>query len=176
VSLTVLFDESMRRPLYFGAAVGHEGSSTRQVDQLVRRHRLPGQIRFHTKNESSQRRRAFITECLECGLVRAWVYVAQFPTNQARRAIVQALVTDAAKNQTGRLVFETGDPARDLRDRQETDRTLRQLDYDLAYSHERPGSYAGLEIADAVAWAYGAGGGWQTLVRPMIEFVRDLGP
>lgn len=174
VSLVVAFDESLRDRTYFGGAAVYEGASARLVDRLVRAHRMPGQRRFHTKDESSGRRLAFLKCCAEAGLVRVWIYTAPFPATAARQAIVCALTLDAVKNSVSRLVLERGDPERDRLDRQMIARTLAAADGDLSYSHDPPGAYTGMEIADAAVWAYGAGGNWTRTVGSLIEFVRQL--
>lgn len=176
MSLVLTFDESMRRRLYLGIAAAYEGAAAPLVDRMVRGHRLPGQTRFHAKNESDSRRRVFLTDCVNRGLVRLWIYTAPFPATAARRVIVAALTVDAVKNAAGRLVVERGDPGRDHLDRQEINRALKATGGDLAYSHEPPGSYPGLEIADLAAWAYGAGSDWHRRTVPMIEFIRELSP
>ncbi|MDT5024774.1 MAG: hypothetical protein QOE61_1200, partial [Micromonosporaceae bacterium] len=128
------------------------------------------------KNESDARRRGFLESCIESGLLSVWIYEAPFPATPARRAIVSALTVEAVKQDAGRLVLERGDPSRDRLDRQEIERSLRATGGDIPYSHDPPGSYAGLEVADVAAWAYGARRDWTKTVAPLIEFVRELSP
>jgi hypothetical protein len=170
----VLFDESMRPPRYLGAAVVMDGSSGHRVEQMVRSHRLPGQTRLHAKNERPARLRRFLAECSNSGLVSVRIYEAKFPAKPARQAIISTLVVDSVKLRAGRLILDSVGSAQDHLDRQEIERSLRVTGGDLSYSHHSPGSYGGLEIADAAAWAYGKGGAWTRWVAPLIESVQHV--
>jgi hypothetical protein len=175
VSLVVAFDESLRGS-YLGVGAAYDGSQGRRVDQFVRSQRAPGQVRFHARNESDARRHAFLKGCVELGGVSLWIYQAHGTTMAVRRAIVGALTSDAVQRRIGRLVIEQGDPGRDRADRSEIQRVLRaiEVDHDFPYSHERPGSHCGLEIADVGAWAFGAGGEWSERVRPLVAFAKSV--
>jgi len=175
MSLVVAFDESLRNT-YLGVAAVYEGSVSRRVDQFVRGQRATGQRRFHARNESEARIRAFLKGCSDLGVVRLWVYEAPFPASQARRAIIAALAADSVARRIGSLVIERGDPQRDRHDRQVIASVLKTSDSVLfPYAHESPGSHCGLEIADVGAWAYGAGGEWRARVGQLVEINRRLG-
>ena len=176
MSLVVAFDESMRGT-YLGVAAVYEGSVSRRVDQFVRAQRAAGQRRFHARNESEARIRAFLKGCTDLGVVRLWVYEAPFPAAQARRAIIAALAADSVARRIGSLVIERGDPGRDRQDRQVVARVLNASDPSVLfpYAHEASGSHCGLEIADVGAWAYGAGAEWRARVGQLVEINRRLG-
>lgn len=176
VTFILAADESMRGRVYLVAGVIYPASAERIVEQLARRHRLPGQRRFHAKAENDSRRRAFLKSCIQSGTLRVWVYLAPFPAAAAREVIIRAVVADAIDRRVARMILESADPGRDLRDRRVISQSLAKSDSDLVHEHRPPWSCAGLEVADAVAWAYGAGKSWRQLVAPMIDLERDLSP
>jgi len=45
----------------------------------------------------------------------------------------------------------------------------------VTYEHLVAREDPGLWFADALAWAYGAGGRWRDRVMPVIDAVRDVG-
>lgn len=164
----------MRPPYYYVAAAVYEGAADRAVRQLVRGHRLPGQRAIHARDERPARLQAIISDVARSGLVRWWLYVAPFPTNPARRAILAALVADALKADARRLVIEHGDDGRNRLDRREIARALAAEQGELHYSHEMPWAHPGLELADVGAWAYRSGGEWRRRVTPLIDQVREV--
>jgi hypothetical protein len=109
------------------------------------------------------------------GLVSWWIYIAPFPADQARKAIMKEVVNDCLAHDARRLIVEFADDGRNHRDRVVIARTLSEAKGHLHYSHEKPWSHPGLELADLGAWLYGAGGESREMLMPMVDQVRDLG-
>lgn len=88
---------------------------------------------------------------------------------------MEALAESVGKAEAGRLVIELGDPVRNQRDVRIIQPRFHAAGVHVAYSHESPGSFPGLEIADGLAWAYGAGTGWRRMIWPMVEIAPEIG-
>lgn len=60
------------------------------------------------------------------------------------------------------------------RDRQQIRSVLTKLDAEVRYHHARSWEYPGLQVADAVVWAWAAGGPWRRLAAPVISRVVEV--
>lgn len=168
-------DESTRGGRYILAGAVYQETALRDITELIRRHRLPGQRRWHSKTESDGRRRRFLRDCVESGLFRAWIYsISSANIRRGRERIMSELVMDLAKDGVGRLVIERADAAQDARDRRAIHRALRSVSVDLTYTHESPWADPGIQLADGIAWAYGANGVWRKQILPIVDIIRDL--
>jgi hypothetical protein len=164
----------MRRGRYVLAAAVYRETAGREVAALVRRHRLPGQRRWHTKRESDARRRRFLRDCVESDLIRAWVYSTSPPAVLAREELFGRLTADLAEEGVSRLMIERADPEQDARDRRVIQRALVGVSPHVRYDHVHPAAEAGVQIADGFAWAYGARGLWRRQILPLIDIEHDL--
>ena len=137
---------------------------------LLRALCLPGERRVHFQAENNSRRRALISR-LAAAEVSADVYLAQGPAHRARHACLRAVTVDACKQGAHRITIESRGVAGDRADRLTVSTALRELgtwpgrpSYEHVQSYEDPL----LGIADATAWAYGAGGDWRRRVSEII--------
>jgi hypothetical protein len=87
----------------------------------------------------------------------------------ALAAIVQSL----QEQDLPRLTIEI---RQDDRDDRRTIAKSRWSEPPLVFDHRRGAREPLLWIADAVAWAYGAGGRWLPLVEPLVDDVTELRP
>lgn len=175
MSRVIGVDESVRGGIYILAGVVYDETALRHVAELLRRHRLPGQRRWHSKAESDGRRRRFLRDCVDSGLFRAWIYlISSANIRSGREVIMSELVMDLAKYGVDRLVIERADAAQDARDRRAIHRALRSVSIDLMYTHEAPWADPGIQVADGLAWAYGANGTWRRQILPIVDIVREL--
>lgn len=169
----VFVDESLRRTHYLIAAAYVDPGQLRQARALLRSLRMPGQAELHFKKESPQRRKEVLSKLAAAG-IRCWVYVADHSEGHevARQACLARLTEDLLDIRALRVVLDS----RDERDRIDV-ATLRAVlgklarDSCLVYEHFRSQQEELLWIADAVAWAYGAGGDWRRRVAPIVTDV-----
>jgi hypothetical protein len=92
---------------------------------------------------------------------------------QARDACLSAIVLSLQAQMVPRLTIES---RQDDRDDRRTIARSRLSTPPLVFEHRRSVREPLLWIADAIAWAYGAGGSWLPLVRPLVDEVTDLRP
>jgi hypothetical protein len=164
----VFVDESERSDAYWlAAALVIEG----QLDRIrvsLRDLRRPGQRRVHFAKESNPRRREILSGLIAVGL-RARVYSCSGPATEARETCLLALVADIVPAGARRLVLESR-ASMDHRDLRVINAALRKHgQHRLDYLHLRPEEEPMLWVADAVAWAVGAGGDWRRRVTPLLE-------
>ena len=91
----------------------------------------------------------------------------------ARNACLTAVVERVQWHDVPRLVIESRD------DDREDERHLirvRQPEPWLVFEHRRGSAEPMLWVADAIAWAHGAGASWLRLVEPVVEDVTELRP
>ncbi len=99
-------------------------------------------------------------------------YEARGVEISARHDCLYALVTDLAEMHATRLVIESRE-SQDWRDRQTIAVALRKMSGELPYVHALPHTEPGLWWPDAMAWAFGVGGQWKSLVEGLIGGVHD---
>jgi hypothetical protein len=142
--------------------------------KLLRSLCRPGQRRLHFKKERDSRRREILSALVAAKLVIARVYATRPPGPGARADCLLAAVPDLIDLNVGELILEHCEPRQEARDRQVAARRRPEVRRVFVYRHAAPASEAGLWVADAVAWAYGAGGDWRRRVRPLIDNVWEL--
>jgi len=91
---------------------------------------------------------------------------------EVRRRCLTVLAGDLAMLRGERIVIESRE-GRDEHDRRALYAALRGNP--VTYEHLVASEDPGLRFADALAWAYGAGGRWRDRVMPVIDAVRDVG-
>lgn len=171
----VFVDES-ERTSYLVCAVFVAPAELHGVRRLMRQSLRPGERRIHFVKEQPSRRRLLLS-ALGTTSLRARIYSATGPAPAARHACIEQLVQDLGSREGGctRLVIESRD-GRDEQDRHTIFTSLRagQGPADLSYEHFRPHEEPLLWPADAICWAYGAGGDWRRRVDPLLEKVTEL--
>jgi hypothetical protein len=168
-------DESIRRRYLLCAAMVRPENlddSRRELRMML----LPGQRRLHFSQESAPRRKALLSRMSRMN-VQAAIYECAGKEAGARRAGIRLVVQDLVAIGARRLVVES----REGRDRVDR-RTIRAALFDagaidrLGYEHMRPSEEPLLWVADAVAWAYGAGQTWRRRVGGIVEVVTRVVP
>ena len=91
----------------------------------------------------------------------------------ARDACLAEIVRQLQAQSVSRLTIES---RQDDRDDRRTIARSREAEPSLVFDHREGAREPLLWIADAVAWAFGAGGRWLTLVGPLIDVVTELRP
>lgn len=167
-------DESIRSRWYWLAVVLVPRHNEPAVETQVRSLCLPGQRQLHLKAERDSRRRAIISSVVGGGRIRAWLYRAPRPVVEARESCLRAMVENLVSAGADQLCLDQVDERQRVRDRVAIRDVLHKQRADLTYRHARPWEHAGIQVADIVAWAYGAGGDWRRRVRPIVERVIDL--
>lgn len=163
----VFIDESQRgRTYYVAAAVvppDNLGVARKERRGLLR----PGMRRLHTSNEKDGLKRAILA-ALEVAGLDGWIYSCQAKPTVARPACIRAVVLDAVSVDAARSVIENLSGAR--ADRQLIRQVLNATHQPepLRYEHIDPHEDPLLRAADAIAWAFGAGGHWRARVDPLI--------
>jgi hypothetical protein len=165
----VFVDESERTGIYLlGTALVMNPDELGRIRTELRDLRRPGQRRFHFSKESDARRRELLSALISTG-IRARVYSCPAATREARAACLNALVADIVPAGARRLVLESRESMNRL-DTQVVSSALRKYgEGQLQYLHLRPQEEPVLWVADAVAWAVGAGGDWRRRVAPMLD-------
>jgi hypothetical protein len=144
------------------------------VRTLMRTLRQPRQRRLHFKTESDPRRRTILAELVGCP-ARVRIYIGRGDETAVRAACLAQLIADILIDGAHRLVIESRD-GRDEADRRVIYAALRNVigPAELAYEHMRAHEEPLLWIADAAAWAYGAGGDWRRRVTPLVEKIVHI--
>jgi hypothetical protein len=169
--LEVFVDESVRRT-YVLCAVRVDPRDLAAARSAVRALLLRGERRIHFSKESDRRRRELLARLCDHGFDVA-LYSAPAHDRTARAGLVALLVDDLG-DELHRLVFESRN-AGDVDDQRQLidlHRTGHFPDH-ATYEHLRPHEEPLLWVADAVAWAHGAGGDWPRHIAPMIRIVRQ---
>lgn len=122
---------------------------------------LPGQLRFHWKDENEGQRRRMLKAIEDMG-VRSLVYVCR-PVSMRRQAraralCVNALVWDLWTHEVDEVVFESRENHNDAKDRQTIiqAKKAKRAAESLIYRFERPDAEPLLWLPDAVAGAVSA--------------------
>ncbi|MBS9533861.1 hypothetical protein KIH27_09720 [Mycobacterium sp. M1] len=138
---------------------------------------LPGQRRIHMKAENPGRKRTIARALAEAG-IPAVVYDAgrHYRTQrEARQQCLRAIVSDHADGVETLMVIEEDRTLVDS-DRRILYQAVREagcVDC-LHYDHRRAESERLLGIPDAIAWCWGSGNPWRTLVQPSVRRVRQV--
>ena len=175
MTVQVFVDESRRKRVYLTCAVLVNPKDVAISRTELRGMLLSGQRRLHFTKEKPQRRRSLLVEMTKLP-VRAWLYSSTAKEPQARQRCIAALLRDLTPINGERLVIEHREASQDAKEGRQIATAIRQgeapadLSYDHLGGHEEPL----LWIADAVAWAYGAGGEWRRRVNGLIENVQDV--
>ena len=161
----VFVDESQRRE-YLLCAVEVEVRHLLEVRRTMRRLLLPGQRRIHFKSESDRRRKVALTQIADLP-VRLRIGRAVGPAADARAEAWEALLPKIRAADCQRLVVERRGR---IEDRSERRFLASRLGPDSVteYVHLPPHEEPILWVADAVAWAGGAGRQWHE--RLALEF------
>ena len=160
-------DESVRGASYIMCATSIRADGLDAARKTLRSLAAPGQRRTHFATESDGRRRDLLRAMSHLKTLSV-VYVAHHPDQvKARAAILAAMVPKLQNSDVRHLVLES---------RQEQDKRDRSAIYHSVGPHPtRPFSYSHcpapseplLWVADAVAWAWGRGGRWRTMIADL---------
>lgn len=172
--MQVFVDESERTGAYIMCAVQVWPQNFAAVRQDMRELRKKGQRRVHMTKEGPRRRRAILCQVAGAPVV-ADIYISGKPATAARHEILSQMVVDLGGTRASLLVLEA------MEGQEERDRTsVRLAQQDgygppgMTYEHMRAAEEPLLWIADAVAWAYGAGGEWRKRITGTLGKVADL--
>ncbi|MCP2317290.1 hypothetical protein APR12_002636 [Nocardia amikacinitolerans] len=166
-------DESVRRDRYLLCAALIPAGRVPQARSLVREFCLPGQRRWHFAKEPDQRRRHILSAMKRSGTANVAMFEARGVEVRARHECLTALLTYLVDIRAERLIVESRE-AQDQRDRHTIAAVLHKASAELPYAHVPPHNEPGLWWPDAIAWAFGAGGAWKTLVLPMVQLHRKV--
>ena len=132
--------------------------------------------RVHFNNESARRKRLVRSAIAEMP-IGVFIAVAQgghgLTEFVARNACLRAVVEHVQQRDVPRLVIESRD------DDREDERHLvrvRHPEPSLVFEHRRASAEPMLWVADAIAWAHGAGANWRLLIEPVLDDVAELHP
>lgn len=132
--------------------------------------------RVHFNNESQRRKRLVLSEIREMP-VGVLVVVAHrghgVSEFSARNACLSSVVEQLQLRGVTRLTIESRD---DDREDQRHLLRVRRREQPLVFEHRAADSEPLLWVADAIAWAHGAGAGWRQLIEPIVEGVTELRP
>lgn len=169
-------DESIRGARYIIGVAIVPAYAESGLARSVRSLHLPGQRRLHLKTEHDRRRRMIVDSIVGLGYLQGWIYQAPRPVLGARRVCLESLIEDLIAEDISQLIIERADEGQDQRDRAIIHDALGKEAAHVAYRHAPPWEYAGLQVADAIAWCYGSRhSDWRRRIRPIISRVRDLG-
>jgi hypothetical protein len=169
-------DESRRGATYLMVAAIIAPARLGETRALMRSLTMPGERRIHFQAEHDSRRRKILA-ALVANRIESLVYLGSGRPDRVRAACLTELVRDAVALQAGRVVIESRGLAGDRTDRATIHRFLAPRETPgFSYEHLCPHDDPALAIADAVAWAYGAGGDWRRRIGPVIAKVAELGP
>ncbi|WP_436492800.1 hypothetical protein [Actinokineospora sp. HUAS TT18] len=176
MSLHVFVDESRRRSNYLIAAAYLDPGQLHPARTLLRSLLMPGQRELHFKKETPRRRKAVLSRMADAGL-RCWIYTADCSDGleAARQDCLAALSASLIEVDASRMVLDS----RDDRDRIDVATIRRVLgkvarESGLSYEHLCSHQEELLWIADAVAWAFGAGGDWARRVGGIVTGVVEV--
>jgi hypothetical protein len=172
MTLHAFVDESQRRGTYLMCAVLVQPNQLGVVRSAMRSQLLAGQRRLHFAHESKRRRRAILAAVTDLQ-AEARIYLSADRPDRARERCLSALIDDLVAAGADRLVLESRSAA-DVIDRRAIARRLAGRPGTMTYEHLRGHEEPVLWLADAVAWAYGAGGAWRS--RVSVARVRALDP
>ena len=167
-------DESVRGRRYLMACVMAEARHLPELRPLMRALAVHDRVHF---NNESQRRKRLVLGAIADMLIGVFIAVAHrghgISEFLARNACLVAVVEHVQQRDVPRLVIENRD------DDREDERHLvrvRQLEPSLVFEHRRGSAEPMLWVADAIAWAHGAGASWRRLIESAVEDVTELRP
>jgi hypothetical protein len=167
-------DESIRGNRYLVACVMAEARHLPEVRPVIRALALHGRVHFN--NESARQKRAVLAAIAELP-VEAFVADARrrhgVTEFAARRACLTAVVDHLQERRVLRLVIESRD---DDRDDVRHLLHVRRPEPRLVFEHRSARAEPMLWVADAVAWAYGAGGDWRRVAASIVSGGAELHP
>ena len=168
MAVEVFVDESIRSGNYMLAAVTVEVGDLAAKRSALRKMLLPGERRMHLSKETVVRRRVLLDQIAREGF-SVGVFSCRAPVTLARRALVDCVVIDAGQS-LRRLVFESRshDDIYDVRRLIELRRDG-LLPPQAVYEHVLPHEEPLLWVADAVAWAWGAGKDSKRRIGPVVR-------
>ena len=166
--------ESVRGRRYLMACVMAEARHLPELRLTMRA--LAVHERVHFNNESARRKRMVLSVIAEMP-IGVFVAIPQRGHGAtefaARNACLTAVVERVQRHDVPRLVIESRD------DDREDERHLvrvRQPEPWLVFEHRRATAEPMLWVADAIAWAQGAGTNWRLLIASVVEDVTELHP
>jgi len=173
-STDAFVDESVRGPRYLMACVMAEVRHLPEMRLTMRD--LALHQRVHFNNESTARKR-MVLSVITTMPITAFIAVAQRGLGvtefAARNACLAAIVAQVQRRNIPLLVIESRDDDRE--DERQLVRVRRPEPW-LSFEHRLPDHEPMLWVADAIAWAQGAGSKWRTLIEPVIGDVVELRP
>ena len=175
MTMHAFVDESKRKGVYLVCAVLIDPKELSHARGKLRSMRLPKQRRLHFSKESSQRR-IFLLEEVSTLPIQALIYSSTMKEPYSRQEIMAALLNDLSAVGCKRLIIERREAGQDARESAQIAAAIRsgkvpaKMIYDHLRGHEEPL----LWVADAVAWAYGAGGEWRRRSMKLIERARSV--
>lgn len=135
---------------------------------------LPGQRRLHFAHERPQRRRSLLAKMAKLPIsTRMYTSIEKEPV--ARRRCLAMLLRELMILKGERIVIERREVSQDARERRQMALAIQSGDAPAGLHYHHMGGHEEplLWVADAVAWAYGAGGEWRQRVSGLVELVRD---
>ena len=174
MSVHAFVDESQRERYMICAAI-ISPSDLQATRRALRGMLLPRQSRLHFVSESPQRRRSLLDAMCELP-VRARLYTSAEKEPVARQRAFEALFAVLLVLKGQRLVIERREASQDDRERRLIAQAVRRgvAPTDLSYCHLLGREEPLLWVADAVAWAYGAGREWRLRADVLIGHVQDV--
>ena len=173
MNLHAFVDESQRGSYLICAALV-ESRYLSGVRGDLRAMLLSGQRRLHFAQERPQRRRSLLAKM--AGLpIRTRVYISTAREPIARQRCLAILLNELVALKGERIVIERREVSQDARERHQIAMAIQSgsAPSGLRYDHMSGSEEPLLWVADAVAWAYGAGGEWGKRVGGLIELVHD---
>jgi hypothetical protein len=173
VPVEVFIDES-RRSDYLLAAVAVDSRDLKAMRAATRRLLLPRERRLHFAKETASRRRGLLDQMARQGCA-VGIFVCRSPDRVARALLLEAVVSKH-RQELRRLVLESR-AERDVIDQRQliATRLSGLFPHNATFEHLLPYEEPLLWIADAAAWAWGAGGDWRRRADPMIAEVVRIG-
>lgn len=160
-------DESVRGSSYYMCVTLISSDMVAMTRRRLGSLKLPGQRRIHFAAESDRRRRALLREIAVLKTASVIYRADNRDQITARSAIIKRMLSDLCKAGVDRLVLESR-KGQDGRDRSTIHRVSRTTPKPIpAYTHLNPVSEPMLWIPDAVAWAWGRGGRWKTILHEL---------
>lgn len=168
-------DESIRGQRHLMACVLVDARNLAEVRRSMTAFAGVGKrLHFHQELDSTRRSALELIAALPVQLTVAVCTrrhgVSEF---EARDLCLAALVRELQSQRVPRLIVET---RQDDRDDHRTILRTRAADPTLNFEHRSGSDEPIVWVADAVAWAYGAGQRLSSLARPVVHRVIDLAP
>jgi hypothetical protein len=168
-------DESIRGQRYLMACVLVDARNLVEVRRSMTAFAGAGKrLHFHQELDSARRGALELIAALPVQVTVA-VCVRRHGVSEfeARDLCLAALVRELQSQGVLRLIVET---RQDDRDDHRTILRTRDAEPTLNFEHRSGSDEPILWVADAVAWAYGAGQRWASLARPVVHRVIELTP